>query len=96
MDEQARSDGLQLLRAARDIHVEQHGGDEDSFQARTTLDLVAAGERIRLPTGYDRHNDAVEWLESEDAIEPDPMYRRVVGGPIYQVTQRGVEMLDET
>jgi hypothetical protein len=93
MNNRERDDALRLLRAARDIHVEQHGNDEDSFRATTTLDLVAAGELTGLPTGYPSHKAAVRWLESEGATEPDPMYRRTVGGRIYRVTARGLQML---
>jgi hypothetical protein len=95
MKYQVRADALRLLRAARDIHVEEHGGDEESFRARTSLDLVAAGRRTGLPAGYPSHEDAVEWLEDRGAIEPDPMFR---GGThtLYRVTARGVELLRET
>jgi hypothetical protein len=92
-DAQVREDALQLLRAARDTYVEQYGGNEKSFTARTALDLAAAGQRTGLPTGYDRHERAVEWLESEAAIERDPVYQRIVTGTIYRITARGVEML---
>jgi hypothetical protein len=30
------------------------------------------------------------------AIEPDPHLRPIMGGPIYRITARGVQMLDET
>ncbi len=94
VDDQVWTDGLRLLRAARDIHVEQrYSGAGRSFRARTTLDLVAAGERTGLPAGYDRHKAAVEWLLSDHAVEPEPALRRRGGEPIYRVTQRGLEML---
>jgi hypothetical protein len=84
---------LRLLRAARDVHVEQHGGDEESFRAGTTLVLAAVGERTELPTGSERHELALEWLVDAGAIEPEPMYQEPVGGPIYHITARGLEML---
>jgi hypothetical protein len=93
VDDQARSDGLRLLGAARDIHAERYRGAGGSFRARTTLDLVAAGERAGLPAGNDRHNAAVEWLLSDHAIEPEPALRRRGGEPIYRATRRGLEML---
>jgi hypothetical protein len=96
MDDPLRADALRLLRVARDIHVEQHGGDEESFRTGTTLDLVAAGERTGLPTGYPSHEDAVEWLEDRGAIEPDPIYQQALGGTIYRITARGVELLGES
>jgi len=84
---------LRLLRVARDIHVEQYGGHEESFRTGRTLDLVAAGQRAGLPTGCPSHEDAVEWLEDRGAIEVAQLTRRVAGGPIYRITRRGVEML---
>jgi hypothetical protein len=75
------------------VHVEQHRGDEESFRVGTTLDLVVAGERTELPVGYARHEAALKWLESANAIEPDPMYREALGGPIYRITALGLEML---
>jgi hypothetical protein len=50
------------------------------------LDLVTAGERTGLLTGFDRHEAAVECLEAAGMIEP-------VGGPIYHVTVQGRRML---
>ena len=85
-DDQARDDALRLLRAARGIYIETHGGDESSFRAGAELDLVTAGERTGLPTGFDRHEAAVECLEAAGMIEP-------VGGPIYHVTEQGRRML---
>lgn len=96
MDDPIRADALRLLRVARDIHVEQHGGDEVSFRTGTTLDLVAAGELTGLPTGYPSHQDAIDWLEDRSAIEPDPIYQQALGGPIYRTTARGVALLSES
>ncbi len=93
MEGRVREDALRLLRAARDFHVEQHGGNEESFRARVTLDLAAAGERTGLPTGSEHHELALEWLADAGAIEPEPMYQEPVGGPIYRITARGLEML---
>jgi hypothetical protein len=92
MDYPVRADALRLLRVARDIYVEEHGGDEESFRARTSLDLVAAGQHTGLPAGYPSHEDAIEWLEDRGAIEPDPMFR---GGThtLYRVTARVMELL---
>jgi len=98
MQDQVKDVALRLLWAARDVHVEQRNEKEwprAKFGAKTTLDLVAAGERTGLPTGSYRHAAAVEWLEAGNAIEPDPYLRRVEGGPIYRITARGVEMLAE-
>jgi len=95
MDDPIRNDALRLLRAARDYHVEQHGDAENSFRARTTLDLAAAGQRTGLPIGYPSYEDAVVWLEDRSAIEPDPLYQFTVGGPIYLITQRGLALLAE-
>jgi hypothetical protein len=105
MYESASQDGLRLLRAAKDIFVEQQGADEGSFRAGTTLDLAAAGELVGMPVGFPSHNAAVEWLESERAIEADPMYRRVTERAIephpmyrrptttiHRVTATGVEL----
>jgi hypothetical protein len=92
-DDLVRTDALRLLWAARGVHVEQHGGDEESFRVGTTLDLVVAGQRTELPTGYDRHEAVLEWLAAADAIEPDPMHQEAAGGPIYRITERGFEML---
>jgi competence protein ComGC len=92
-DDQVWTDGLRLLGAARDIHVERYRGAGKSFGARTTLDLAAAGERTGLPAGCDRRKAAVEWLVSDHAIEPEPALRRRGGEPIYRVTRRGFEML---
>ena len=91
MYESASQDGLRLLRAAKDIFVEQQGADEGSFREGTTLDLAAAGELVGMPVGFPSHNAAVEWLESECAIEPDPMYRRATT-TIHRVTATGVEL----
>ena len=91
MYESASQDGLRLLRAAKDIFVEQQGADEGSFRAGTTLDLAAAGELVGMPVGFPSHNAAVEWLESERAIEPHPMYRRPTT-TIHRVTATGVEL----
>ena len=93
MESRMRTAALRLLWAARGVHVEQHGGDEESFRVGTTLDLVAAGERTGLPTGSEPHELALEWLADADAIEPAPMYQEPVGGPIYRVTARGLEIL---
>jgi hypothetical protein len=42
MDDHVRDDAMRLLWAARDYHVELHGGnDEGSFGARTSLNLAA-------------------------------------------------------
>ncbi len=95
MEGRVREDALRLLRAARDVHVEQHGGNEESFRSRVTLDLAGAGERADLPTGSERHELALEWLAAADAIEPEPMYQEPVGGPFYRITTRGLEMLRE-
>jgi hypothetical protein len=94
VDDRVRTDGLRLLGAARDIHVERYGGAGKSFRARTALDLAAAGERTGLPAGCDRHKAAVEWLVSDHAIEPEPALRRRRGEPIYRVTRRGFGMLE--
>ena len=91
MYESASQDGLRLLRAAKDIFVEQQGADEGSFREGTTLDLAAAGELVGMPVGFPSHNAAVEWLESERAIEPHPMYRRATT-TIHRVTATGVEL----
>jgi hypothetical protein len=37
--------------------------------------------------------DAVEWLVADGAIEPDPLYQNVVGGPIHRLTTYGLELL---
>ena len=101
MHDQLRDVALRLLWAARDVHVEHQSEKEwprARFRAKTTLDLVAAGERTGLPTtGYHRHAAAaaVEWLEARNAIEPDPYLRRMEGGPVYRITARGVQMLAE-
>jgi hypothetical protein len=95
MDYPVRADALRLLRVARDIYVEEHGGDEESFRARTSLDLVAAGQHTGLPAGYPSHEDAVECLEDRGAIEPDPVFQQALGGPIYRITQRRLELLGE-
>ncbi len=92
-DDQVWTDGLRLLRAARDVHAERYRGAGKSFGARTMLDLAAAGERADLPAGSDRHNAAVRWLLSDHAIEPEPALRRRGGEPTYRVTRRGLEML---
>ena len=99
MHDQVRDGALRLLRAARDVHVERQSEKEwyrARFMAKTTLDLVAAGERTGLPTGAHRHASAVEWLEAENAIETDPYFQRMVGDPIYRITARGVEMLAQS
>jgi hypothetical protein len=105
MYESVSQDGLRLLRAAKDLFVEQQGDDEGSFRAGTTIDLPVAGELVGMPVGFPSHNAAVEWLESERAIEPDPLYRRVPEraiepDPLYRratmtihrVTATGVEL----
>ncbi len=91
MYESASQDGVRLLRAAKDIFVEQQGDDEGSFRAGTTLDLAAAGELVGMPVGFPSHNAAVEWLESERAIEPHAMYRRATT-TIHRVTATGAEL----
>ena len=99
MHDQARGVALRLLWAARDVHLEHQSEKEwprARFRAKTTLDLVAAGERTGLPTAYYRHAAAVEWLEAGNAIEPDPYLWRIEGGPIYRITARGVQMLAES
>ncbi len=91
MYESASQDGLRLLRAAKDIFVEQQGADEGSFRAGTTLDLATAGELVGMPVGFPSHNAAVEWLESERAIEAEPLYRRATT-TIHRVTATCVEL----
>jgi hypothetical protein len=93
MEGRVREDALRLLRATRDVHVEQHGGNDESFRAQVTLDLAAAGERTGLPTGSERHELALEWLADAAAIEPEPMYEDAAGSPIYRVTRSGVDLL---
>ena len=97
MDDHLRDDAMRLLGAARDYHVELHGklhgNDEGSFGSGTTLNLAAAGQRTGLPIGYPSHEAAVEWLVADGAIEPDPLYQNVVGGPIYRLTTYGFELL---
>jgi hypothetical protein len=44
-----------------------------------------------MPVGFPSHNAAVEWLESERAIEPHPMYRRPTT-TIHRVTATGAEL----
>ena len=95
MDDHVRDDAMRLLWAARDYHVELHGNDEGSFGARTTLNLAAAGQRTGLPIGYPSHEAAVEWLVADGAIEPDPLYQNVVGGPIHRLTAYGLGLLAE-
>ncbi len=96
-DDRVRTDGLRLLGAARDVHLQRQGEKTFGarFGARTPLDLVAAGERAGLPAGNDRHNAAVERLLSDHAIEPEPALRRRGGEPTYRVTRRGLEVLAE-
>jgi hypothetical protein len=96
MDDHVRDDAMRLLWAARDYHVELHGGDEGSFGAGTTLNLTAAGQRTGLPIGYPSHEAAVEWLVADGAIEPDPLYQNVVDGPIHRLTTYGLELLAES
>jgi hypothetical protein len=45
-----------------------------------------------MTVGFAPHNAAVRWLESERAIEPDPMYRRATM-TIHRVTAHSVEMI---
>ena len=97
--EENSSVALGLLGIARDVYLAWQGEKwfGSRFRAKTTLDLVAAGERTGLSTtGYYRHAAAVEWLEAENAIEPDPYLWRIEGGPIYRITARGVQMLAES
>ena len=91
MDQTARADALRLLRAAKDIFLEQHGRSAELFREGADLDLVEAGNRIGLGVGLPRHNAAVQWLGDQDAIVEELTWN-VVNVPAYRVTVHGVEL----
>lgn len=91
MDQTARDDALRLLRAAKDIFLEQHGRSAELFREGADLDLAEAGNRIGLGAGLPRHNAAVQWLGDQDAIVEELTWN-VVNVPAYRVTVHGVEL----
>ncbi len=51
MYDEVRENATRLLRAARDIHVERHGGNAESFTPRTMLELGEGGNAPAWPRG---------------------------------------------
>ena len=82
-------DGRALLRAAYEIHAEDHGAQ--TFTLGTHLPLEAAGERIGLSPNRLRYYDAVQELEYEGAIEWAASARYARGDKHYGITQAGLD-----
>jgi hypothetical protein len=79
-----------LLQAAYEVHCEREGS---RMPAGTALDMDAAAERVGVVPGTPPYDTAVERLELERAIEPNPITARTIAGTQYVVTPRGREML---
>ena len=82
-------DGRALLRAAYEIHAEDHGAQ--TFALGTHLPLEAAGERIGLSPKRLRYYDAIKDLEYEGAIEWATSARYARGDKHYGITQAGLD-----
>jgi hypothetical protein len=87
----AAEDGLALLEAAQQIHVERHGAH--TFLPGTYLSFLDAAKRTGIRSDRQRYYDAIEDLEYEGAIEWDESARYARGDKHYLITQRGVKML---
>ena len=84
-------DARTLLRAAYEVHLEQGGAR--GFPAGTALDMSAAAAKAGVIPGTPPYDTAVDRLEREETIEPNPITASTVGGTHYLVTERGRRML---
>ncbi len=87
-------DARALLRAAKEIHSERHGGQ--TFTPGTHLPLEEAGRRTGFGADSIRYYDLIEDMECEGAIEwaiSSARYAR--GAEHYVITERGLEMLGD-
>lgn len=92
MTDQARSDGLRLLRVMDET---QARGSEN-----TPVTPAIATRTAGLEIGSDRHDEAVQFLRDEGALVEDDQFTGPVGdyehgGAAYRITRRGFEMLEE-
>ena len=83
-----------LLRAAREIHAERHGAQ--TFTLGTHLPLEEAGRHIGIDPNRLRYYNAIKELEYEGAIEWAASARYARGEKHYDITERGLEMLQES
>ncbi len=91
MTDQARSDGLRLLRVMNET---QARGSEDTPVAPAPVAQTAG-----LELGSDRYDEALQFLRDEGALVEGrfggPVGDYTHGGSPYRITQRGFEMLEE-
>ncbi len=93
MTDQARSDGLRLLRV---INEEQADGSGD-----VPVTPAMAAHTAGLDVDSDRYDEAMQFLRDEGALVEYELstgsaaghYER--GGAAYRIGQRGFEMLEE-
>jgi hypothetical protein len=89
----AAEDGLALLEAAQQLHVERHG--PKTFLPGTRLSFLDAAKRTGIRSDRQPYYDAIADLEYEGAIEWDKSARYARGDKHYLITQSGLKMLRE-
>lgn len=92
MTDQARNDGLRLLRVMNET---QARGSENA-PVTPAISARTAG----LEIGSDRYDEAVEFLRGEGSLVEDDRLTEGVGdydhgGAAYRIGRRGFEMLEE-
>lgn len=92
MTDQARNDGLQLLRIMNET---QARGSE-----KAPVTPAIAARPAGLEIGSDRYDEAIQFLRDEGALVEDDQLTGPVGdyehgGAAWRIAQRGFEMLEE-
>jgi hypothetical protein len=91
---EVEAEALALLRAMKDYH-EYHNLDTP-FSEGTLLAPELAAEHIELDPDTLRYERAVGYLVREGALMWEERVGTVPGVDFYRVTQRGMELLDQS
>ena len=89
--EHVTEEAQELIRAAREVHVERHGAH--TFLPGTFLPFLEAAKRAGIRSDRQRYYDAIDDLEYEGAIVWDENARYARGDKHYLITRRGLDDL---
>jgi hypothetical protein len=88
MQERIEQYAIEVLRAIRQ--------SDPNISAGAWVDPYTLAHQAGMSTDSAYHELAIEYLESEGALEWTAESGRVVANPIYRLTRRGLEMAGET
>jgi hypothetical protein len=87
MQDRIEQDALELLHAIREHHPDIYAG------AWVNPHTAALEADVDPDSSF--YREAMEYLEAEDVLEWAEESRELAGSPLYTITLRGMEMLQE-